>query len=49
MMKENKEFDKNMKQFGEWEHLVREWCKKHKMVYVMPEFKELFDDIAESV
>ena len=35
----------NMASFGEYEQLVRKWCKKHNMVWVMEEFKELFDDI----
>ena len=47
---EDKVFAENMKQFEQYEYLVRQWCKKHQMVYVMPEFKELFDWIhAEAI
>jgi len=45
--KMNREFDKNMKCFGTYEPLVRKWCTRHFMVWVMPEFKELFDDITK--
>ncbi len=37
--------EENMKSFGVYEQLVRDWCFKHDMVYVLPEFKELFDEI----
>ena len=49
MMKELKSITQNMKQFGKWEPLVRNWCNKHRMAYVLPEFKELFDDIEKQV
>lgn len=45
MTKEDNVFKDNMASFGEYEPLVRKWCKKHEMVYVMGEFKELFDEI----
>ncbi len=44
-MKETKWIKENMASFKEYEPLVRKWCKKHKMAWVMPEFKELFDKI----
>lgn len=48
MKKEPKDITENMKSFGEYEPLVRKWCKKHEMAYVMEEFKELFDMIKSS-
>ena len=44
---EDRVFTENMRSFGEYEPLVRKWCAKHKIVYVMEEFKELFDDIRQ--
>ena len=46
----NKEIDfleEEMKQFGRFEKLVREWCRKHKQAWIMEEFKELFEMIEQ--
>ena len=45
MTKEDNVFKDNMASFGEYEPLVRKWCEKHHAVYVIEEFKELFDEI----
>jgi len=36
----------NMKSFGEYESLVRAWCIKHEMSWIMEEFKELFNMVS---
>ena len=40
--------EENMKSFGKYEALVRSWCIKHNMFYVMEEFKELFEMIEKT-
>ena len=37
----------NKKDFGVFYNLVIKWCVKNDMCYVLPEFKELFDDIKQ--
>ena len=44
-MEEDQWIKENMESFGEYETIVRDWCKKHEMVWLMPEIKELFDII----
>ena len=44
----SKALEENMKSFGKYESLVRKWCEKNKMTFVLEEFKELFDNIAKA-
>ena len=44
-MENEKKLEMNLLSFGEYKPLVKAWCEKHEMAYVMPEFKELFDEI----
>ena len=36
----SKALEENMKSFGKYESLVRKWCEKNNMTYVLEEFKE---------